>query len=252
MEDKIRFVRDTLPHCYSVEDVAIFATTMLYSAIPTDKIALAVIEGNILKSVSTLGERVFMDLSLDRPSINGRAVRTGRTQLVNDTSGDPDYFPGDGADRYTMLSELCVPLVYEGEALGTINLESRRPGRFTAEDVEVAEAFAGEIAGAVHRVIGDRQVGGGLELCQVATARTALERCSDILRAAQGGETVMNKILNRAAIQWMPGKQLIEDLVCKGYLERGKASASRYAYSITEEGVKALETYESIAGYLGE
>src|SRR4030042_6835263 len=112
MEDMIRFVRDTLSHSYSVEDVAIFAMTMLFSAIPTDKIALAVIEGNTLKSVSTLGEGGFMDLSLDRPSINGRAVKTGRTQLVNDTSGDPDYFPGDGADRYTMLSELCVPLVY--------------------------------------------------------------------------------------------------------------------------------------------
>lgn len=60
----------------------VFSTAILHSVIPTDKVALAVVEGNVLRSVSTLGERVIMDLSLDQPSINGRAVRTGQTQLV--------------------------------------------------------------------------------------------------------------------------------------------------------------------------
>jgi predicted transcriptional regulator len=34
--------------------------------------------------------------------------------------------------------------------------------------------------------------------------------------------------------------------VAKGYLARDQVSASRYAYRITEEGVKALKTYEDI------
>jgi predicted transcriptional regulator len=252
MEDKQRFVRDTLSHFDSLEDVATFATTMLFSAVPTDKVALAVIKGDILRSVSTIGRRVFMDLSLDRPSINARAVRTRQTQLVNDTRKDSDYFPGDGADAHTMLSELCVPLVHEGTVLGTINLENRQPGRFSEEDKRVAEAFAAEIAGAVHRVMGHRRTKGRLQLCQMERTRTALDMYRDILRTVDGGEIVMNKILNRTAIQWMPGKQLIEDLVQKGYLERRRTTAKRHAYFITDEGQKALETYEGIAEYLGK
>jgi len=49
-----------------VEDAATFTTTMLFSAIPTDKVALVVVEGNTLRSVSTIGSRVFMDLDLAR------------------------------------------------------------------------------------------------------------------------------------------------------------------------------------------
>ena len=250
MEDKQRFVRDTLSQYYTVEDVATFATTIMFSEIPTDKIALAVLEGNTLRSVSTIGRRVFMDLDLDQPSINARAVKTGHTQLVNDTSIDPDYFPGDGAERYTMLSELCVPLVHEGKALGTINLENRNPDRFTAEDARTAEVFAAEIAGAVHRVLGHRRTK-SVGVRSEPRSRAVLDRYHDILEAVHGGETVMNKILNTAAIQWKPGKQLIDDLVQKGYLERMKVSASRYEYTITEEGLEALKTYEGVAEYLG-
>ena len=101
IEARLGFTRETLARFYTLEDVAMFATTMLYSIIPTEKIALAVIEGSILKSVSTIGRRVFMDLSLDRPSINARAVKSKQTQLVNDTRLDPDYFPGDGRDAAT-------------------------------------------------------------------------------------------------------------------------------------------------------
>jgi putative methionine-R-sulfoxide reductase with GAF domain/predicted transcriptional regulator len=251
-EAKLRFVRDTLNQFHTVEDVAMFSTAMLQSIIPTDMVALAVVEGNVLRSVSTIGRRVIMDLSLNQTSINGRAVRTGQTQLVNDTRKDPDYFPGDGGDSFTMLSELCIPLIHEGKALGTINFESRQPGRFTSEEAEAAEAFAEEISDALHRVLGDEQAKGGLQTCYMTRTRSVLDRYHDVLRAVHEGESVMNKILNRTAIQWMPGKQLIDDLVSRGYLEKKKVSASRYAYRITEEGLKTLKTYEDIVEYLSK
>ena len=43
MEEKLRFTRETLDQFYTLEDVAMFATTMLYSIIPAGKVALAVI-----------------------------------------------------------------------------------------------------------------------------------------------------------------------------------------------------------------
>ena len=251
-EAKLRFVRDTLNQFYTVEDMAMFSTAMLHSIIPTDRVALAVIEGNNLRSVCSIGRRVIMDLSLDQARINARTVKTGKTQLVNDTRKDPDYFPGDGSDSFTMLSELCVPMIHEGTVLGTFNFESKQPGRFTEEDAEAAEVFTREVAEAVHRVLGHEPPGGGLQNCCTTRTRSSLDRYHDVLRAVHEGESVANKILNRVAIQWKPGKEMIDELVAKGYLAMEQVSASRHVYRITEEGVKVLKTYEDIVENLGK
>jgi hypothetical protein len=55
MEEKLKFTRETLTQFYTIEDVAMFATTMLFSVVPTDKVALTILEGNTLRSVSTIG-----------------------------------------------------------------------------------------------------------------------------------------------------------------------------------------------------
>ena len=246
MEDKLRFTRETLAQFYTLEDVAMFSTTMLFSIIPANKVALAIVEGNLLKSVSVLGERVIMDLNLDWPSVNTRAVKTRQTQLVKDTRKDPDYFPGDGGDSVTMLSELCIPMIHRGEVLGTINFESRHLGHFSEEDAETAEAFTIEVAEAIHGVWGKRALVEGSQVVYQVKARSTMDRYHDLLKAVHDGETVLNRILNRTVIPWKPGKSMIDDLVAKGYLVREQATARRYAYRITEEGIKALKTYEGI------
>ena len=243
-EDKLRFIRETLTHLNTLEDVAMLATTTLFSVIPTHKIAVAVIEGDTLRSVSTLGKRVFLDLKLAQPSINARTVRTGRTQLVNYTSKDPDYFPGDPNE--TMSSELCVPLIHGGRVLGTINFEDQSPSRYTEDDAHMAEALATEIARAVHRVQRIKPPAAGpLAVAQVR-ARSPIEINRDLLRTVYEGETVLNRILNNTAIQWKHGKELVDDLVARGHLTTEKLSARRYAIRITDEGVQALKIYESL------
>ena len=244
-EAKLRFVRDTLIQFHTIEDIAMFSMAMLHSIIPTDKIALAVIEGSILKSVSTIGRRVFMDLSLDRPSINARAVKSKQTQLVNDTRMDPDYFPGNGCDAVTMLSELCVPMIHRGKILGTINLEDSRSGHFTEEDARIAEPFTREIAEAVHRVQGDEPTGEIQESRRVKT-RSTMDNYLEILKAVYDGEGVLNRILYRVAIPWKRGKEMVDNLVANGYFTMEKISAARYIYKITDEGVEAMKNYDDI------
>ena len=252
MEEKLRFTRETLAQFYTIEDVAMFATTMLFSVVPTDKVALSIIEGNALKSVSAIGERVAIDLDLDRTSINARTVKTGQTQLVNDTQRDPDYFLGDGGGDIIMLSELSVPMVHGGKALGTINFEDHQAGRFSEEDAETVEAFTREIAEAIHRVWGKKALLKGSRVVYQVKNRSAMDRYHDLLEAVNEGETVLNRILNRTVIPWKPGKDMVDDLVTKGYLVREQSTARRYSYRITEEGAKALRTYEGIIEKLGE
>ena len=252
MEKKLRFTRETLAQFYTIEDVAMFATTMLFSIIPTNKVAIAVLEGNILKSVSTIGERVFMDLSIDRPSINARTIKTRQTQLVNDTRADPDYFTGDGSDNITMLSELCIPMIHGGEVLGTINFESRHLGHFSEEDAKTAEAFTCEIADAIHRVWGKKALVEESQVVYKVKHRSTMDMYHDLLMAVYEEETVLNRILNKTVIPWKRGNSMVDDLVIKGYLIKEQATARRYVYRITEEGVKALKTYEGIIEKLGE
>jgi len=249
-EDKLRLTREALAHLNTVEDVAMLATTTLFSVIPTHKIAVAVVEGETLRSVNTLGKRVFLDLTLDQPSINARTIKTGRTQLVNDTSRDADYFPGDSNE--TMSSELCVPLIHGGRVLGTINFEHQQLGRYTEEDARAAEAFAKEIAEAVHRL---QQAKPRIEKPPRAdgvVARSSIEINRDLLRTVYQGESVLNRILNNTAIQWKPGKELVNSLVAKGHLKIEKTSPRRYAIHITDEGIQALNAYEGLLRKLKE
>ena len=76
----------------------------------------------------------------------GRAAVTGSTIRVDDVQIEP------GAERYAMpetRAELCVPVMVNGRVLALLNLESRRVGAFTDEDVAVLETTADVLASAI-------------------------------------------------------------------------------------------------------
>jgi PAS domain S-box-containing protein len=70
----------------------------------------------------------------------GRAYRTGQIQVVPDVHADPDCFLGDGVGP--VGSELVIPIVFDGQVLGAINLESAQPAAFDEEDVALALSVA--------------------------------------------------------------------------------------------------------------
>jgi diguanylate cyclase (GGDEF)-like protein len=75
----------------------------------------------------------------------GRTARTKQTQFINDVAKDPDFL----RVSYEIESEICVPLLKEGNVLGVINIEAA-PGRpLTENDVDLITALAGPVAIAV-------------------------------------------------------------------------------------------------------
>ncbi|HET7434548.1 MAG TPA: diguanylate cyclase [Thermoanaerobaculia bacterium] len=78
--------------------------------------------------------------------IIGRCIRTGQTQLVANAATDPEYV--SVSDR--VMAELVVPIRYRREILGVLNLESYAAESFTPANVVAFEAFADQIAGAIH------------------------------------------------------------------------------------------------------
>jgi GAF domain-containing protein len=70
--------------------------------------------------------------------IIGRALRKKAPQVVPDVDKDPDYH----ADVTGTRSELVIPLLENGEAIGALDFQSPDPGAFDLEDVVAGEILA--------------------------------------------------------------------------------------------------------------
>jgi signal transduction histidine kinase len=76
----------------------------------------------------------------------GHTYRTGQTVRIDDVLTEPDYYL---QTMTSTRSELCVPIVSNGRVRAILNLESRRVGAFTHEDVGVLETAADVLASAI-------------------------------------------------------------------------------------------------------
>jgi L-methionine (R)-S-oxide reductase len=74
--------------------------------------------------------------------ICGLAARTGETVVVGDVSKDPRYMECFPETR----SEIVVPILRDGVAIGEIDIDSDALEAFGPEDREFLERLAGELA----------------------------------------------------------------------------------------------------------
>ena len=72
----------------------------------------------------------------------GTAAADRATQLVEDVHAFPGHIACDAASR----SELVVPIVYQGELLGVLDLDSPEPARFDTGDAAGCEALIALLA----------------------------------------------------------------------------------------------------------
>jgi len=70
--------------------------------------------------------------------ICGAAAASGRTELVDDVSGDDRYLACFPSTR----SEIVVPIVYEGRVVGEIDVDSDAPAAFGEADRDLLERVA--------------------------------------------------------------------------------------------------------------
>lgn len=84
-------------------------------------------------------------LPLDR-GVVGRCLRSTMTQYVADVTLDPEYISLNAR----VASELVVPILFQQKALGVLNLESVSADVFTPANMLAFEAFADQVAGAIH------------------------------------------------------------------------------------------------------
>lgn len=104
-------------------------------------------EKTVLVQKAGYGSKGSMQAIMDKTTyhipkgkgIVGAAVESKQSLLVNDTSKDKRYFT---ADETIMLSELCVPLIYDNEVLGAINTEHHKKNFFTPKHQKMLTSIA--------------------------------------------------------------------------------------------------------------
>jgi len=89
--------------------------------------------------------------------LTGWVFQTGKPIVVPNVCQDSHYFETDAATR----SEMDAPLVVGERVIGVVNVESTRPNAFSAEDLSLLSALAGQLAiildnAQAHRDLSDR------------------------------------------------------------------------------------------------
>ena len=79
------------------------------------------------------------------PGLIALTARSGTIQLANDISTKPDYQP-DNLSTSMVGSELCLPLKFQGEVLGVLDLQSDQTDAFTFQDVDQLETLSQTIS----------------------------------------------------------------------------------------------------------
>jgi len=121
---------------------------MLYEQETKEFVALATVGRDA--SVIPPGYRQSADLGL-----LGRIARLKKTQLINDTSIDPDFFPVN--DEQT-LSEIIVPIIHNAQLKGVIEVCANKTFAYNHADVGIVENAASELMRAWERSSYDRRI----------------------------------------------------------------------------------------------
>jgi PAS domain S-box-containing protein len=85
-------------------------------------------------------------LTLDE-GINGWVARNGQRLLIGDVRKDPRYY--NPFPEQLILSELSVPIIWRGEVVGVLDIQSDRLDAFDSNDVIVLETLADQLAAAI-------------------------------------------------------------------------------------------------------
>ncbi|MEW6405219.1 MAG: HD domain-containing phosphohydrolase, partial [Chloroflexota bacterium] len=86
-------------------------------------------------------------LSLDKPGLVAKSIRSGRVLNVADVTADPDYVPNWEAAR----SELVIPLKIGEDVIGALDVQSPEPGAFHANDERLMTIFSERAAFGLER-----------------------------------------------------------------------------------------------------
>lgn len=100
--------------------------------------------GSGLRAEALKDKELFYSLD-DSRGLIPLVARTGESARVNDVTTEPLYRPSEILPAVTK-SELIIPLIYNDEVLGVLDVQSDKVGAFSADDQATMETLAANIA----------------------------------------------------------------------------------------------------------
>jgi signal transduction histidine kinase len=142
----------TLASTLDLDEVLVRILDSIGLVIPVDSCSLLLLRGKSLEVRAAIGfddASAILDLRMDleRYPLNRFVIESGTPMVIDDVGLDPRWNPR--AKGQDIRSWMGIPLRASGEVIGMLAIDSRIPDAYTAEDCEVADAFADLAAAAV-------------------------------------------------------------------------------------------------------
>jgi len=188
-----------------------------------------------------------------RHTAASRAILTGAIIDIPDVQNDPDYAVAGTARTAGYRSIVAVPMLRDGQVIGTLNVHGARVGQFTEHQVRLLQTFADQAVIAIENVrlfkeleTRNRELTESLEQ-QTATA--------EILRAISSSPTDIRPVLEtvvRAAARFCAAPDVAILRLDQGVL-RGAAAVGPFGTEMARRagGIEAIEvpvTKGSVSG----
>src|SRR5499433_2003681 len=126
---------------------AAYCSVCLYDG---DRIRMAAIQ-NVDPAAAEALQRVF-PLPVDDGTLPGRVIRMRTVMQIPDVASDPAYRLKREIQAMGFRSLLAVPLLRDGEPVGTINVGRVESGQFSATQIELLQTFADQAVIAIENV----------------------------------------------------------------------------------------------------
>lgn len=130
--------------------------------------------------------------------IAGHAAATGQAYLSPDTSQDPRFVPS--FTGRPLRSILSVPIVSQGQVMGTINVDSTEPDAFRENDQQILMALAGHLAVVIKSQI-LRDIGRVLSTLKLDDMLTKIVESACILMGAESSAIILIDEISRETTQ---------------------------------------------------
>ena len=187
-----------------------------------------------------------------RGSISCRAILDGQSIHIPDSLAEPGLSPAvralmaDGSFR----SQIVIPLLRDGQAIGCISLSSAEPGGFTDSQVALLQTFAEQAVIAIGSVATFKAL--RERTAELTRSVSELQALEEVLRAVNSSldlETVLSTIISRAVRLSRADEGMIYE-----YDASEEVFIPKSAFGMTEERIAALRARRIRIGetYLGQ
>jgi PAS domain S-box-containing protein len=160
--------------------------------VPHDAANIMTLDGTLVRVTHTRGYDVAAEarlkerhFSLDFPYLR-QMIETGQARLIMDVRGDPNWI--EVAETAWIRSSIATPIQAHGQVIGFLHLDSATPNHFTAQDIEVLEAFANQAAIAIENA----QLYEETRRSNIELERRVAERTAELKYAKEWAEAILN------------------------------------------------------------